>query len=544
MYCSRCGNKIDDDSNFCPSCGKKIIREINKSQQDISSKDENISQAKIDLNKKSIIDENNKEKINLNKYKFNTNNRVEENKEQDESQNEDNRCMYGNQEFEISAQKYEKGTKYKTIITFNETDITIKKENEKYLREYNQEYKFNIDDVLYVTNTKRLSIFVMIFTVCATLVCIYSFGIKSLFILIADILVSIYRCLEIGFKNGDKINIILDGIFGKKDCTEIIEHMNRISGQRISNDKKYSQNVIAKNILSVLAAIGIVFGFGAYMVLTEPENTVKIDNPYKEENTKNLYEEINTSLTGNKKEDTLSTKEDNSKEESSKQEEIKIEQTKQEQVKQEETKNPTENIQENPVEEKEISVEEAQNLIRQADSNYLDKWQLFTQIINGKEGEASSILNNMGINLNNETPYFFSMLERRYPDNEDGFYIVTSKSKKVYRVPHQGGLPIYEVSNNTIIEKYNPKELEKFADKIIGYWISTDGEYYMNISNIYFNDMLYEIMSGDDTEVRILVRDEETSYTLALFFEDYNHVNVYTYDYSLGYTEQGEFTRQ
>ena len=544
MYCSRCGNKIDDDSNFCPSCGKKIIREINKSQQDISSKDENISQAKIDLNKKSIIDENNKEKINLNKYKFNTNNRVEENKEQDESQNEDNRCMYGNQEFEISAQKYEKGTKYKTIITFNETDITIKKENEKYLREYNQEYKFNIDDVLYVTNTKRLSIFVMIFTVCATLVCIYSFGIKSLFILIADILVSIYRCLEIGFKNGDKINIILDGIFGKKDCTEIIEHMNRISGQRISNDKKYSQNVIAKNILSVLAAIGIVFGFGAYMVLTEPENTVKIDNPYKEENTKNLYEEINTSLTGNKKEDTLSTKEDNSKEESSKQEEIKIEQTKQEQVKQEETKNPTENIQENPVEEKEISVEEAQNLIRQADSNYLDKWQLFTQIINGKEGEASSILNNMGINLNNETPYFFSMLERRYPDNEDGFYIVTSKSKKVYRVPHQGGLPIYEVSNNTIIEKYNPKELEKFADKIIGYWISTDGEYYMNISNIYFNDMLYEIMSGDDTEVRILVRDEDTSYTLALFFEDNNHVNVYTYDYAIGYTEQGEFTRQ
>ena len=43
--------------------------------------------------------------------------------------------MYGNQEFEISAQKYNKGTKYKTIITFNETDITIKKENEKYLRE-------------------------------------------------------------------------------------------------------------------------------------------------------------------------------------------------------------------------------------------------------------------------------------------------------------------------------------------------------------------------------------------------------------------------
>lgn len=266
MYCSNCGKKIDDNSNFCPSCGKKIIRE---------------------------------------------------NKEKDESQNEDNRCMYGNHEFEISAQKYNKGTKYKTIITFNETDITIKKENEKYLREYNQEYKFNIDDVLYVTNTKHLSIFMMIFTVCATLACIYAFGIKALFILIIDILLSIYRCLEIGFKNGDKISIILDGIFGKKDCTEIIEHMNRISGQRISNDKKYSRNVIAKNILSVLAAIGLVFGFAMFTALTEPTSTVKIDNPYKDENTKNLYEEINGSLTGNKKED-------NSKEELSKQEEINI----------------------------------------------------------------------------------------------------------------------------------------------------------------------------------------------------------------------------
>ena len=294
MYCSRCGNKIDDNSNFCPSCGKKIIRENNnKPQQDISSKNENISQAKID----STINENNEEvnkaKINLNKYNSNTNNRVEENKEQDESQNEDNRCMYGNQEFEISAQKYNKGTKYKTIITFNETDITIKKENEKYLREYNQEYKFNIDDVLYVTNTKRLSIFLMIFTVCATLVCIYSFGIKALFTLIIAILFSIYRCLEIGFKNGDKINIILDGIFGKKDCTEIIEHMNRISGQRISNDKKYSGNVIVKNILSVLAAIGLVFGFAMFTALTEPASTVKIDNPYKDENIETLYKEIN-----------------------------------------------------------------------------------------------------------------------------------------------------------------------------------------------------------------------------------------------------------
>ena len=278
MYCSRCGNKIDNDSSFCPSCGEKIIRENNnKTQQDISSKDENINQAKIDLNK----------------YKSNTNNGAEEKKEQDEFQNEENRRMYENKEFKIFAQKHTEGTKYETIITFNETDITIKKEFERKFKKYSQEYKFNIDDVLYVTNTKHLSVFMMLFTVCATLVCIYSFGIKAVFILIIDIIFSIYRCIEIGFKNGDKINIILDGLFGKKDCTEIIEHMNRISGERISNDKKHSQNVIAKNILSVLAAIGIVLGFGIFMVLTEPGSGIKIDNPYKDENIETLYKEIN-----------------------------------------------------------------------------------------------------------------------------------------------------------------------------------------------------------------------------------------------------------
>lgn len=215
MYCTRCGNKINDDSNFCPSCGKKIIRENNdKAQQDIPLKDQNINQAKIDLNKKSIIKENNEEKIDLSKYNSNINNdKVEENKGQDEFKSEASSCIYGNKEFEISAQKHTKGNKYKAIITFNETDITIKKETEKNFTTYKQDYKFNIDDVLYVTNTKHLSTFMMIFTVCATLACIYAFGIKALFILIIDIILSIYRCIEIGFKNGDKINIILDGVF-------------------------------------------------------------------------------------------------------------------------------------------------------------------------------------------------------------------------------------------------------------------------------------------------------------------------------------------
>lgn len=295
MYCTKCGNKIDDNANFCPRCGEKITRENNNTpQQDMPSKDKNISQEKIDLNKKGTIKENNEEKIDLSKCKININNdKVEENKGQDEFKSEASSCIYGNKEFKISAQKHTEGTEYETIITFNETDITIKKETKKKFKKYSKEYKFNIDDVLYVTNTKHLSTFMMIFTVCATLACIYAFGIKALFILIIDIIFSIYRCIEIGFKNGDKINIVLDGIFGKRDCTEIIEHMNRISGERISNDKKHSQNVIIKNILSILAATGLVLGFGMYTALTEPGSNIKIDNPYKDENIENLYKEIN-----------------------------------------------------------------------------------------------------------------------------------------------------------------------------------------------------------------------------------------------------------
>ena len=55
--------------------------------------------------------------------------------------------------------KHTEGTEYETIITFNETDITIKKKLKRNLKKYSKEYKFNIDDVLYVTNTKHLSTF-------------------------------------------------------------------------------------------------------------------------------------------------------------------------------------------------------------------------------------------------------------------------------------------------------------------------------------------------------------------------------------------------
>ena len=235
----------------------------------------------------------------------------------------------------------------------------------------------------------------MIFTVCATLACIYAFGIKALFILIIDIIFSIYRCIEIGFKNGDKINIVLDGIFGKRDCTEIIEHMNRISGERISNDKKHSQNVIIKNILSILAATGFVLGFGIYTALTEPGSNIKIDNKYKEENTKKLYEEINNIQTSSKKEDTLATKEEDSKKETSKQEE-----TKQEQVKEEENKKPEEKIQEEPVEEKELSAEEAKALIQKEDSEYLKSVNGVLTLID--DYDTSGILASWGINIKDE----------------------------------------------------------------------------------------------------------------------------------------------
>lgn len=519
MYCTKCGNKIDDDSNFCPSCGEKIIRENNnKPQQDISSKDENINQAKIDLNK----------------YKSNTNNRAEENKEQDESQNEENRCMYGNKEFEIFAQKHSEGTEYKTIITFNETDIIIKKEFERKFKKYSQEYKFNIDDVLYVTNTKHISIFMMIFTVCATLACIYAFGIKAVFILIIDIILSIYRCIEIGFKNGDKINIILDGLFGKKDCTEIIEQMNRISGERISNDKKHSQNVIAKNILSVLAATCIVFGFGMFMVLTEPGSGIKIDNKYKDENTKNLYEEINSSLTSNKKEDALATKEDNSKEE----------QTKQEQVKEEETKKPTEKIQEEPIEEKELSAEEAKALIEKEDSEYLKRVNGTIKI--DSDDDIESLMGAWGIDIENEKAYYFTNMDLSIPDCENGFYVVTAKSKKVYRGPHQGGVPMYLIENNTIVKQYEFIEKEPALNRIEGYWMN-NVNYTISITPLYFNNMPYNIVQEIDDTTIISVNNGEYLETIAFVFDANNNsfAEVYVFnEFSELYEDCGQFVKQ
>lgn len=28
MYCKKCGNKLDDNSNFCDKCGNKVIRNM------------------------------------------------------------------------------------------------------------------------------------------------------------------------------------------------------------------------------------------------------------------------------------------------------------------------------------------------------------------------------------------------------------------------------------------------------------------------------------------------------------------------------------
>ena len=531
MYCSKCGNKIDDDSNFCPSCGEKITRKNNnKPQQDMQSKDENINQEKIDLNKKSTIKENDeevsKEKIDLNKYNSNTN-RAEKNKEQDEFQNEENRCMYGNKEFEISAQKYTEGTEYETIITFNETDIRIRKENKRGFRKYKQEYKFNINDVLYVTNTKHLSIFMMIFTVCATLACIYAFGIKVLFILIIDILLSIYRCLEIGFKNGDKINILFDGLFGKKDCTEIIEHMNRISEQRISNDKKYSQNVTAKNILSILAAIGIVFGLSIFTVLTEEGSTVKIDNPYKDENIKNLYQEINNSSIANEKED-------NQKEEIAEKEEIK----------QEETKKPTEKIQEEEIEEKELSAEEAKALIEKEDSEYLKRVNGTIKI--DSDDDIESLMGAWGIDIENETAYYFTNMDLSIPDCENGFYVVTAKSKKVYRGPHQGGVPMYLISNNNIVKEYQFIDQKPISNRIEGYWMN-NVNYTISITPLYFNNMSYNIVQEIDDTTIISVNNGEYLETIAFVFDANNNsfAEVYVFnEISELYEDCGQFVKQ
>lgn len=39
MYCSKCGNQIDDDAKFCSTCGNDVLDESTKQQSDSKSND-------------------------------------------------------------------------------------------------------------------------------------------------------------------------------------------------------------------------------------------------------------------------------------------------------------------------------------------------------------------------------------------------------------------------------------------------------------------------------------------------------------------------
>ena len=93
-------------------------------------------------------------------------------------------------------------------------------------------------------------------------------------------------------------------------------------------------------------------------------------------------------------------------------------------------------------------------------------------------------------------------------DCENGFYIVSAKSKKVYRGPHQGGVPMYLISNNKIVEEYQYVEQEPISNRIEGYWVN-DVNYTISITPLYFNNMSYNILQEIDDTTIISVNTEE-----------------------------------
>lgn len=297
MYCSRCGAKLDDDANFCSSCGNKIIRESNDIELPQNS---NETHNNIEVNESAGTSQSQNNDRDVNNSKIDLDNNIvqddiPDNMGQQHSRTEEgsNRIKYGNKEFIVKAQRYVRGAIYISTIKFYEKEVRIKKEKVRIFKRYKQEYSFNIDDVLYVNSTRHISKFMLFCAICLVAACMSKFGIRVAYTLVFYIFFSVYRTLNIGFKNGDEIRILSNGIFRKRICNEIIDHINRISESKISNDKNYSKDVIIKNILSIAAIILIILGIGVAGVLMDKEDKVKINNPYKEENTAALFEKIN-----------------------------------------------------------------------------------------------------------------------------------------------------------------------------------------------------------------------------------------------------------
>lgn len=99
---------------------------------------------------------------------------------------------------------------------------------------------------------------------------------------------------------------------------------------------------------------------------------------------------------------------------------------------------------------------EARNLILEEDSNFISKnakeygAKLSTRY---SEGNINNFIVNDKWNLQVEDVYVFNLVDSS-GEYEICGYLVGKESNNIYCVPHQGGLPIYQIKNNEIVKTY------------------------------------------------------------------------------------------
>lgn len=132
---------------------------------------------------------------------------------------------------------------------------------------------------------------------------------------------------------------------------------------------------------------------------------------------------------------------------------------------------------------RELTQSEAIELIKKEDSAYMDN--KYVESIDSSRISFSS----WGLSFN-EKIYTFIIYENGESEIDCGFYIVSAKSKEVYRGPHQGGIPIYKIKNNSVIETYGYSQTftqyisESSAEQLVINYLKENNKYIPSIIEV------------------------------------------------------------
>lgn len=136
---------------------------------------------------------------------------------------------------------------------------------------------------------------------------------------------------------------------------------------------------------------------------------------------------------------------------------------------------------------RELTQSEAIELIKKEDSSYMSN-KYVESIDNSYIGFSS-----WGLSFN-EKIYTFIIYENGQSDYDCGFYIVSAKSKEVYRGPHQGGIPIYKIKNNSISATYDYSQTvtgdvsESTAEILVINYLKENNKYVPSIIEVDHED--------------------------------------------------------